>query len=212
MMLYKINKQSLEFWIQNERGGNHTTLISIKKEISSIIHGTRSTRKNTTYNENIFKYFYKNYIFFVDEKTKSILQILNSDLNINSDIIKQRIEEARSNLKALYFLDNNILDDYRKITKSSDTLPIIKRKLTAMIHAAKSYSNNSYSYHFDNLIISVDEQAVKISKLLETNTKPSNQDILDKSYKRIAQTLGLNETLDNFKIKPKKYEYTASTY
>lgn len=217
-MLYKVTNEVREFWISYKKEGLYINIGSIKKELSGIIKGTVFLRKKIKDNYGCnYNYFYKNLIFYVNENKKLIYRIEVADKPIKSSkYLERNIEICKNNLKNLYFLELDIVEKYRKLTGSTSALPIIKRQLTAMVHACKSNMSNNYFnsnekklYIFDNLLITVNDVSSKIIDISITSEIPKNQNKLNRDYMAIGKSLGLNDNLDNFRNYPQNIKYCS---
>lgn len=217
-MLYKVTNQVKEFWISYKEEGSCINVGSIKKELSGIVKGTVFLRKKIkdTYGCN-YNYFYKNLILYVNENKKLIYKIeVANKVAYSSTYIEKNIENCKNHLKNLYFLELDVVEKYRKLTGSTSTLPIIKRQLTAMIHACKSNSlNNNFDnienkvYCFDNLFITINDVSTEIIDISKSLHIPNNQQKLNSDYIAIGKSLGLNDSLDDFRDHPRNTKHCS---
>jgi len=215
-MLYRVTGDVIKFWVDYKNVDYFISVGSIKRELSSIVKGTMLFRKKIEDNYDChYNYFYKNLILYVNENKQIIYKIEHTNQTIqNVNYIEQKIENYKSHLKNLYFLNLDVVEQYRLITGSNVTLPIVKRQLTAMIHACKSNmvnksfdNNESKVYVFDNLQITVNDIHSRIINISTTSEIPDNQEKLNTDYILIGKSLGLNDALDEFRDYPLNIKY-----
>ena len=117
----------------------------------------------------------------------------------------------------LYYVPTKVAIQFKNLRIKYDklTMPIIKRKLTAMIIATdwrkeliedenNHYYNGMYKHEFNGIIMIVDRKSKRVRKVY-SNPLNRKDDIRSSClYSKICKTLGLNSNKNNFA--PNSYE------
>jgi len=110
---------------------------------------------------------------------------------------------------SLYFVPTRVANEFRSIRVKFDdsTIPIIKRKLTAMIQATHwrreliDSENNIYKHEFNGIIIIVEENKKCVQRVYTNPLSDKDDTLSGNNYRRICKNMGLNSDRVNFKTK-----------
>lgn len=117
----------------------------------------------------------------------------------------------------LYFVPTRVANEYKAMNEKFDdlTMPVIKRKLTAMIWATKwkreliDEENNIYQYDFNGIVIIVEEDNKCVQRIY-LNPFTKDDGMSARNYNKICKSMGLNskknDFLSNSDLKGEKYE------
>lgn len=114
----------------------------------------------------------------------------------------------------LYFVPTRVADEYRDFVSKpyKHTIPIIKRKLTAMIHATKwcreliDEEKNIYKHYFNGITLIVDEDNYCVVKVSKKPYSLNNDERSGSYYHDICKRLGLNSERNDFTPEGKEQE------
>lgn len=109
----------------------------------------------------------------------------------------------------LYFVPTRVADEFRGVrTKFNKlTIPIVKRKLTAMIWATNwrkeliDKENNIYKHDFNGIVIIVEETNQCVQRVYTNPLGDKDDHRSASNYMKICKGLGLNGSNNNFKVK-----------
>lgn len=107
----------------------------------------------------------------------------------------------------LYFVPTRVVNEFRNIRFNFNnlTIPIIKRKLTAMIHATHwkreliDNKNKIYKHEFNGIVMIVEENKKCVHKVYTNPLSRKDDGRSGKYYIKICKELGLNSDRYNFK-------------
>lgn len=108
---------------------------------------------------------------------------------------------------SLYFVPTRVANDFRWVRKNFNnlTIPIIKRKLTAMVKATNwrrelfDKENNIYKHEFNGIVIIVEEDNQCIQRVYTNPLGDKDDSRSASNYIKMCKTLGLNSDRKDFK-------------
>lgn len=107
----------------------------------------------------------------------------------------------------LYFVPTRVANEFKRIRLNNRnlTMPIIKRKLTAMIRATKwrreliNEENQIYKHEFNGIVMVVEENKRCVSRVRSNPLSRKDDSRSSSYYVKICKQLGLNSNRNNFK-------------
>jgi len=109
----------------------------------------------------------------------------------------------------LYYVPTKVANQFKnlRIKYTKLTIPIIKRKLTAMIIATDwrkeliDQENNLYKHEFNGIVMIVDRKSKRVHKVYSNPLSRKDDKRSARLYGKICKTLGLNSNKNDFKPK-----------
>lgn len=107
----------------------------------------------------------------------------------------------------LYFVPTRVTNEFRGVRFKFNnlTIPIIKRKLTAMIWATEwrkeliNKNDNWYKHEFNGIVIIVEENKKCVQRVYTNPLSRKDDGKSASNYKNACKKLGLNSDKNNFK-------------
>ena len=109
----------------------------------------------------------------------------------------------------LYYVPTKVANQFKnlRIKFNNLTIPIVKRKLTAMIIATNwrkelvDQENSIYKHEFNGIVMIVDRKSKRVRRVYSNPLSRKDDTRSACSYEKICKALGLNSNKNDFKPK-----------